>query len=405
MAHHTPQDNIKFIADTLQQALNMSTKGTAMNFPSGVNRGHPPHPVTPSTHTRIGGLDFVRGQAVLLVMAGHAAEAVPSIADTMGVVSGLGVKIFFVLSGFLITKLLINELNARQRIDFRSFYIRRAARLMPAFYLYLLTAIAAVTLRGNPLPWDAIAASMLYITNYYQAFTGAAPNLVAHCWSLAVEEQFYFIWPICCHLLFRKNLSFTKYLTIFIITIWCWRLFLLLIANASADYLYRALDTRADELIVGCLLAVFYEKTEWRDRIHIATKKTTVRIILIPAIYALTYIDGQNVIFKYSVGYMIEPFIIALLVVLSIQISSGDGIAARIINSQLLTHIGKVSYGMYLFHGLIMHAVQRAAEARGCGFWLSLTMAISMTYAFAALSFRWFETPMSKWIQLRWGRT
>lgn len=348
---------------------------------------------------RIGGLDFLRAQAVFLVMIGHAAEAVPAFAPLLGVVSGLGVKIFFVLSGFLITKILLKELNLSGEIDFKAFYVRRIARLMPAFYLYLLIAIAAVTFRGNPLPWDAIAASMLYVTNYYQAFTGAQPNLVAHCWSLAVEEQFYFIWPICCYLLFYKRLDFIKYLIAFIVGVWSWRLFLLLFAGASADYLYRALDTRADELVVGCLLAVLCENPAWRSRLSKAMMRPATGMGLALSLYALTYLDGQSTTFKYAAGYMIEPFIIALLIVLTIQASNSKGWRSRLLNASLVTHMGKVSYGMYLFHGLVMHAVQKAADAQGLSFWLGVTLAMSATYALAALSFKWFETPMNRWIQ------
>ena len=126
----------------------------------------------------LGGLDFLRAMAVLFVIFGHATEGqfanLPELA-------GLGVKIFFVLSGFLITRLLLNEYASQGNINFPGFYRRRAGRLMPAFFLFLALGVGVFIVRDRPVPWAPILSSIFYVTNYYQAFTGAETNLVSHC--------------------------------------------------------------------------------------------------------------------------------------------------------------------------------------------------------------------------------
>ena len=120
------------------------------------------------------------------------------ICHTGGLAGGaLGVDLFFVLSGFLITTLLLEEWNREQTIHFRRFYWRRALRLLPA--LYLVTAILVLVTRVVPgfsrfLPWPSVVATLLYSYNWFEIATHAR-SILGHCWSLAIEEQFYFVWP------------------------------------------------------------------------------------------------------------------------------------------------------------------------------------------------------------------
>jgi len=348
---------------------------------------------------RIAGLDFLRALAVALVLLGHSAESVASLADGLGVVSGLGVKVFFVLSGFLITRLLLDEIDAHGRINFRAFYRRRIARLMPAFYLYLVVVIGILWVRGKPIPWAAVTASVLYVTNYYQAFTGAQTNIVAHCWSLAVEEQFYMLWPLLAAFLVLRRLSMARALVMIILAVWCWRLFLTLQAQASVDYLYRALDTRADELAVGCLIAVLFRDSKWRERLAVIMQWPLIGPVLVLLIYASTVLDGQSTVFKYCVGYMVEPILIGLLMILTVVAASRTtGWLTGLLNHRVLVHMGQVSYGMYLFHGMIMFTIQHAVEGRTGSFWLGFASAFAAVFVFSSVVFRWYETPMRRLI-------
>ncbi|MBH1987233.1 MAG: acyltransferase [Burkholderiales bacterium] len=344
--------------------------------------------------TRIGGLDFLRAVAVALVLIGHSVEGHPVLGPWVGSLSGLGVKVFFVLSGFLITKLILAEISSRGRLGFGGFYRRRLARLMPAFYLYLAVVIGILWWRDKPIPWEAIVASIFYVTNYYQAFTGAESNVVAHCWSLAVEEQFYLLWPLLLVFVLRRGGSLVVTLCAIIVAVWCWRWYLTLHVGASVDYLYRALDTRADELAVGCLVAVLAQSASHRTWMTRLTELPLAGPALVALLYAVALMDGHSAAFKYGVGYVIEPFIIAALMLITIAASTRGGRVAAWVNQRWLVHMGQVSYGMYLFHGVVMYTMQRAVEARGGPFWLGLVLAFLAVWLVAGLSFKWFETPL-----------
>lgn len=215
----------------------------------------------------IQGLDAFRAFAVLFVLLGHGIEGATSWSPWVAPLASLGVKLFFVLSGLLITRLLLDEIDRHGRIDLLRFYRRRVARLMPAFYLYLTLAIAILLVRGKPVPWDAVGSTVFYVTNYFQAFNGAPTHLVSHCWSLAVEEQFYVIWPLLLTWVMRRRWRPERVLAISIVAIWAWRLALAGWTDTSDAYLYRALDTRGDELSMGCLLATLTRQPAWRERL------------------------------------------------------------------------------------------------------------------------------------------
>lgn len=345
---------------------------------------------------RIGGLDFLRAIAVSFVIWGHSTEGRGAL-DVPGL-AGLGVKIFFVLSGFLITRLLIDEFAKAGRIDFWGFYRRRFARLMPAFYLFLAFGVTVLWLKHLPIPWEPIVASMLYATNYYQAFTGAQDNLVAHCWSLAVEEQFYLLWPMLAALLMRRQANLARALVFIVLGVWCWRWFLLATTDASTHYLYRALETRADELAVGCLMAVLVRSPIWRGRLAAIVRLPGMALALIAAVYACSAYDSIGKTFKYGFAFMVEPPMIALLILSTVLVSGQKGWLAAAINNRFVVHVGQISYCMYLFHGLIGYAAQRVVEAHTGSAALGLVAAFAGIIALSSASFRWFETPMRRWI-------
>jgi peptidoglycan/LPS O-acetylase OafA/YrhL len=344
---------------------------------------------------RISGLDALRAIAVLFVVWGHATE------EHFGeqiALSSLGVKIFFVLSGFLITRLLLDEQARHGRIDFWGFYRRRAARLMPAFYLFLATGLTVLWLRHKPIPWDPVVASLLYVTNYYQAYTGAQTNLVAHCWSLAVEEQFYLLWPVLLAYLLRQQTSLAKALVYIVLGVWCWRWWVLISTDASIHYLYRALETRADDLAVGCLLSVLLRAPTWRERLAHLLRLPGLAPLLLIALFASTAYGTDHSPYRYAMGFMIEPLMIALLVLMAVVTASGNSVMSRLLNHPLVVHIGQVSYGIYLFHGLVGYSAQRVVEQNTGSFWFGVAAAFASVILVASASFRWFETPMRRWI-------
>jgi peptidoglycan/LPS O-acetylase OafA/YrhL len=343
----------------------------------------------------IGGLDFIRALAVSLVIWGHASEN--RFTDTPAL-AGLGVTIFFVLSGFLITRLLLAEYAAKGCIDLLEFYRRRVARLMPIFYLFLGIGLGILWLNSRAIPWGPVIASMLYVLNYYQAFTGAHTNLVSHCWSLAVEEQFYLLWPALMMFTLRRRWNLAKVLVAIVLAVWGWRWFVAYSDPRSADYLYRALETRADELAIGCLLAALTCCAGWRTRLAALNKVPILGLLLAACLYGITTSGSASNTFKYGWEFAAQPLLIAPLLVMIIMRSARPGLVAAAINNRLIVHIGQISYCMYLFHGLIGFTVQRIVEAHTHSFWAGFLAECAAIALFASASFRWFEQPIRRWM-------
>jgi peptidoglycan/LPS O-acetylase OafA/YrhL len=344
---------------------------------------------------RIAGLDFLRAVAVLLVIVGHTLE---TWSHSVGGLGRVGVTLFFVLSGFLITLLALQEYARFGQVDMAAFYRRRVARLLPAFYLFLVMGISVLWLHHRPIPWAAILASMFYYINYYQAFTGAATNLVSHCWSLAVEEQFYLLWPMCFVLLLRWKSGLVRALAGVILGVWCWRWYLVGVVDASADYLYRALDTRADSLAVGCLLAVMVTSPDWRGRLGAIIRAPALGLLLIVALFAVVLCAPPEVGFKYGFAFVIEPPMIALLLLMTMLVARQSGWLAMMINNRLIVHIGQISYGMYLFQGLIGYTPERFVYRHTGNLLVSLIAECTLIIVFCSASFRWIESPLRRLI-------
>src|SRR5262249_10444122 len=202
-------------------------------------------------------LDGLRGLAILMVLAFHC-RLLPG--------GSLGVDIFFVLSGFLITSLLVEEWERRGTISFKHFYLRRALRLLPAFLLTLLACAVAIWIWGSREELATLGRESLvaicYISNWPALHQVGMPHL-GHTWSLSLEEQFYFLWPLLLWLMLWLRLPRRRLIAVLVAGIVACAVlrFTLYRLNcvpgpekaANVLRLYMGLDTRADALLVGCV--------------------------------------------------------------------------------------------------------------------------------------------------------
>jgi peptidoglycan/LPS O-acetylase OafA/YrhL len=344
---------------------------------------------------RIPGLDFLRMVAVLLVLADHSGAALWG--TNIGANGALGVELFFVISGFLITWMLLNEHQQSGRIDFRAFYQRRIVRLMPVFYAYVAACILMLWVRSRPVPWDAVIAGMAYVLNYQQALTGAPTHFLSHCWSLAVEEQFYFIWPLVLVWLLRKSHKLERALVLLIAAVWAHRFHLQLSGLASDAYIYRALDTRADHLLVGCLAAVLLQRENVRTHLsRISQHMPWLAWLLAIALVVSGQFHG-NRDYRYLVAYSLEPIAMAVLIPLVILAAQRQtGWIAKFINCTPVVSMGQASYGIYLFHPLLLHPVRNVVERLTGSFALAFMVSVGTLGIVAWLSFKHFENPLRR---------
>jgi peptidoglycan/LPS O-acetylase OafA/YrhL len=276
---------------------------------------------------RLAPLDGIRGFAVLVVFAQHA-----GVPGTSG--GGAAVDIFFVLSGFLITGILLDERERSGRIGFLGFYMRRLHRLTPAL---ALTVIAYVLLA----PYDIGSAliSFFYLTDYARAFFLEAGPL-SHTWSLAVEEHFYLVWPLALLALCRLP---PRRLVL---------LLLVLYAAATAhrcgafwmqgyDATYFRFDTRLSGLILGSLLAVLLRSGFDRDKITLAAIALGLGIA-----GGFAWLSGQT---SLTLGIAVAEAA-ALRVIFTTVEEKEPSALTRALSTSWLVYVGRISYGLYLFH-------------------------------------------------------
>ncbi|MFN8080231.1 MAG: acyltransferase [Kineosporiaceae bacterium] len=329
---------------------------------------------------RLRSLDGLRGLAVLAVLASHAVHAAHG--------GFIGVDVFFVLSGYLITDQLLAEWQRAGRIDLPAFYRRRVVRLAPAFVLLL---VVAVPLMRGPLAgsaaWPtagAVIAVAMYSANWVQALNVEALGPIRHTWSLAIEEQFYLVWPLLLPVLLRRRSRLLRWLVVAASGIVLLRAAGWLTTHAMWPYF--ATVTHADGLVIGALVAVARRRVPTLRLVRSAGTAGVAAVVLL-VLSATLRIEGAA---TYLVGLTLA------------------GLAAAALVWHLVTHrastpsrlplawMGRISYGIYLYHLPVFELVQ----AQGWGPAATASAEFGGTAALATLSWFLVERP----VQRRFGR-
>jgi peptidoglycan/LPS O-acetylase OafA/YrhL len=308
-------------------------------------------------------LDGLRAVAVFVVISYHAGVM-------QGVPGDLGVTLFFVLSGFLITWLLVKEFVATGSISIRSFYARRALRIFPAYYVFILFSLAVDTAMGHRWSRTLIAVAFTYLVNYYNAFLGHPNTSIAHAWSLAVEEQFYLLWPLACLSLLRRSRNTAAHgVAIVIVVAALWRSSLYLFAHAPVSYLYNAFDTRCDSLAIGCFLALSLD-TRWFNLVRERIRSSALLPLVTLALIWLAHRFGTSA-YHYTIGMTVDAVLLAVFMVQMLGLSSRP--LWRWLDHPVARWLGRISYPSYLYHEwglsvgrrLLPHAPQLLIFAAG----------------------------------------
>jgi len=334
------------------------------------------------------GLDALRGIAITLVFLFHA-----GIQGFSG--AFIGVDIFFVLSGFLITLLLLQEHQTKGKISLRKFYIRRMLRLLPGLMLMLLTYLAYVnfhvgdsTVKLHELQ-DALIA-LFYAANWTRAFDLNRPDILGHTWSLSAEEQFYIIWPLFIRFLLPlSGLLRSLIIALLFFLSWAWRAYLLS-HGASWNRLYNGLDCRADMLLAGCLLASLWN-TGYLD--FWPNSKLFSRIFVFISFIVLA-VMSNTVDWQKAPLYLWQYPLVALgtaIIILEI-VSLPGGFVNKTLNRKWLVLAGKISYGIYLWHYPVISQLKEIRVSTK----LQPIVAALLTVFFAVISWYGIERPCLK---------
>ncbi|HXA31793.1 MAG TPA: acyltransferase family protein [Acidimicrobiales bacterium] len=359
---------------------------------------------------RISALDGLRAVAVLIIMGFHFQVSwLPG--------GFIGVDVFYVLSGFLITGLLLSEYRKRGRIGLSAFWLRRARRLLPALVIVLVVVTVLVRFVSPPGLYPDFRMSSLsalfYFSNWWQIvssgsyFVATSPaSPLTHTWSLAVEEQFYLVWPLVVIAVMHVSRVFARGLRVLLVLSVvgavgsALEMALLYNPTVNTTRLYFGTDTHAQSILVGsvlaCSLTIIQMRRGQEGMAPAAQSPTIVRLLFVvgaagfAGTLALAYSIDGTAPFDYRGGFFLSA-LSAAAIILAAVCAPGRPIA-RFLSLRLLVWIGSVSYGLYLWHYPVFVFVD-SEETGLTGMWL-LALRFATTFALAAASYYLVERPI-----------
>lgn len=317
------------------------------------------------TRTRIPSLDGLRAASLACVLLAHLSGTRHFFrCEVFEIYGNFGVRVFFVISGFLITGLMLEERDQRGSISLRDFYVRRAYRILPAAYVFMFAMIAA---HWHALTWSSILSALTYSSNYFHD----EHWVLGHLWSLSVEEQFYLLWPLILVMFFRKRL---------------WVVASLLLSGPPLRVLfwmlwgYRAVEhpfpVVMDTLAAGCALAMLQPQLlrldRWlRSRWFLLVPGLTVVVPLLRLASNRTYqVAGLTLM---HVG-------------IALSIQHAVRMQYRALNCAPVVWVGTLSYSFYLWQQPFLN---RASQA----WWTAFPQNLALALLFATASYYWVEKP------------
>lgn len=334
-------------------------------------------------HHKIPSLDGLRAISIIIVLLSHC--------GLQHVVPGrLGVTIFFFLSGFLITTLLLSEHARTGSISIGQFYIRRALRLMPPLLIMLLIAYTLTYLNLLPgaISLNGFLSQLFYFANYYMIFSpggGDVPFGTGLLWSLAVEEHFYIVYPLLL-LALLTALKKTSHVALAIGILCCcvlaWRLYLILQPGTTEWRLGFASDTRADSIAFGCLLALLHNPISFSRENDVMERHHWLLFAGGCALLLSTLVI-RNWHFRETVRYTIQGIALAPIFYVAIRFAHVGPF--RTLNTRPMILLGIWSYSIYLIHEVVVGLIVRHAPAVGTNPWLLVPMVLAISIVFAYL--------------------
>ena len=317
---------------------------------------------------------------------------------------GFGVTVFFFLSGFLITTLMRMEWDKTNDVSLRKFYLRRVLRILPPFYLVLVTTTllcAAGIIRAQPEPW-AVAAQFLHYANYWivrHGDGGFAPGTGVY-WSLAVEEHFYFLFPLLYLALRRLRASAARQATLLAILCGCallWRCALVFGLHSAVDRTYVASDARFDSILFGCLLAVFgnpvLDPAPAREQ---AWKLLWLPLAVLTLVATFLIRDPG---FRETLRYSLQGMALIPVFVCAVRYPTWG--VMRLLNYRPVAYLGVISYSLYLVHHVIFFAVIDRLGDR-LGLFMCSLLALASSIAVAWVMQHVIEKPFAR-LRKRFG--
>jgi peptidoglycan/LPS O-acetylase OafA/YrhL len=309
-------------------------------------------------------LDGLRALSILLVVFFHIHVDRPEIRGW------IGVHVFFVLSGFLITTLLLREKEHFGQISLRGFYVRRFFRIVPIYYLVLIAYVPVVLFTHDGVRWAELKIALPYLFTFMQEYRPAASGMVfGQAWSLGIEEKFYLLWPLLIVFLFPFKRTST------IIALGCGGAWFLLPNGTITHY---------GSLLMGSLVAIVLAKSTTASfRQPLLRAPTSLALFLVVAVYTVFWYHPNLVLlFSASIALLIGTLVLRASWLRSL------------LEHPWIVLAGKRSYAMYLIHVLVIHAVEKLATLLHVSLWYMVIPAVYLlSFAGATVLFYLVERP------------
>jgi peptidoglycan/LPS O-acetylase OafA/YrhL len=324
-------------------------------------------PVTSAFVAKLAGsrlpcLDGLRAIAAYLVVLAHIGILQRLAPDNWG---PFAVNIFFVISGFLITFLLIREFEKNSKVSIRKFYLRRTLRIFPAFYVcWGFTLVLGIAFHRKFGPWEPVA-TFFYMGDYYRAFHDSPNLLMGIAWSLGIEEKFYLLWPMVFVALAGRWAKLFKCCLAGVGLIWLNKLVLMHVVHPPYRYFEYAFDTRGDVILVGCALALATRLPRAQAWFAAVARRPGWMLptigLLIGTVVAVSP-ENRDVIPAYFTYVMAAQ--IVLLPILFVQLISWSHVPfVRALDSKIARTLGDLSYGIYLYHYPLLWLARRFLQS------------------------------------------
>jgi peptidoglycan/LPS O-acetylase OafA/YrhL len=331
-------------------------------------------------------LDGLRGVAILLVILAHFPLPIPGGGGFTGAMQtgALGVNIFFVLSGFIITHLLLQEEATNGRISLKGFYFRRALRILPPLFLYLGALAMLNGARIVVIPWSDFAAGLFFVRNY------AGVSLeTGHLWTLAIEEQFYLVAPLLLVLVRHTKARIIGCALLFALST-PWRQWIYHLAGGAEQVNSGRTDFRIEPLMLGALLALLRSTpaaSRWLATSAMSHTVTAMGAVVLLWLISFTPLASVRILRAFAPGLSF----LCIGILLNHTLENRESWLKRSLRMAPLTWLGHLSYSLYLWQQLF------APFTPGGGWWREFPWHLMLALACACLSFHAVERPLMRW--------
>jgi peptidoglycan/LPS O-acetylase OafA/YrhL len=306
-----------------------------------------------------------------------------------------GVDLFFALSAYLITTLLIREEEVRGTIDARAFYVRRILRIWPLYFFFIaVAALVPVWDQTQHLAWPFVGGYLLLSGNWVYVSLGLPHSIASPLWSVSIEEQFYLLWPLVLRRLSRRQLVFVVIGLLVLANLV--RAFLVLSHSLGAAVEYNTF-ARIDAIALGILAAYFLGSEAPSLSLFSRIALAAASLVVWCLVAAFTTLNAQTEVAPLMGTLLGRPLVAMAAAGLLVAAIGAPAAGARALTNSWLTYLGRISYGLYVYHAAGLLVAWHLFRGNSVKIYAAYALTgFALTVAFSAISYRWLESPFLK---------